>query len=189
MIEWFDQIDKELFLVLNGMHVQGMDAVMLWITDKKSWIPLYILFVGLIIYKTKWKSIWVFIAIGLLITVADQFTSGLMKPFFERLRPCHNPLLSDLVYNIGKCGGQFGFASSHAANTFAIGTFLWLFFRKEYKAFVLMFVWAGIVSYSRIYVGVHYPGDVLVGAFAGVFFGMGIFWLYEYFIWGAYKKT
>jgi len=188
MIEWLDHIDKELFIILNGMHFNGLDAAMLWITDKKSWIPFYTIMVGLIIYKTKWKSIWMFISIALLITAADQLTSGLMKPFFERLRPCHNPILSDLVYNIGKCGGQYGFASSHAANTFAIATFLWLFFRKDYQAFALMFVWAAVVSYSRIYVGVHYPGDVVVGALIGMFFGVGVYWLYNYLIWGLYKK-
>ncbi|MEQ9286327.1 MAG: phosphatase PAP2 family protein [Cyclobacteriaceae bacterium] len=181
MIEWLNHIDQETFLFFNGLHVDWMDPAMLWITDKKTWIPFYVLLVGFIVYKKKWKSVWMFIAIALVITTADQFTSGFMKPFFERLRPCHQPLLEGLVYNIGKCGGQFGFASSHAANTFAIATFLWLCFVNQYKVFVWMFAWAVVVSYSRIYVGVHYPGDVLVGALVGMGCGYAVFWLYGKF--------
>lgn len=179
MIEWLNHIDQEAFLFLNRLHVDWMDPAMLWITNKKTWIPFYVLLAGFIAYKQKWRSIWMFIAIALVITAADQLTSGFMKPFFERLRPCHEPLLDGLVYNIGKCGGQFGFASSHAANTFAIATLLWFCFAKEIRAFRAMFVWALIVSYSRIYVGVHYPGDVLVGAVVGIGCGYVVFWLYR----------
>jgi len=180
MIYWLDHIDKGLFILLNGLHADWLDGLMLWITAKNSWIPLYLMIVGFIIYTKRWKSIWIFIAIALLITMSDQITSGLMKPFFERLRPCHNPMLVDFVYNIGKCGGQFGFASSHAANTFAIATFIWLVFKKEHGWFVWMFLWAAIVSYSRVYVGVHYPGDIVVGAIVGTFVGIGIHSLYQF---------
>ena len=155
---------------------------MLWITDKKSWIPFYFIIICFIAYKNKWKSIWIYIAIALLITMSDQITSGFMKPFFERLRPCHDPSLADIIYNIGKCGGQFGFASSHASNTFAIATFLWLIFRKEYQFFIWMFLWAALVSYSRIYVGVNYFGDILIGAFGGILCGIGIHSLYDFLI-------
>lgn len=182
MIEWLDHIDKDLFIFLNGLHTNSLDAAMLWITAKNPWIPLYLLIVGFIIYTKRWKSIRVFIAIALLITLSDQITSGLMKPFFERLRPCHNPILADVVYNIGKCGGQFGFASSHAANTFAIATFTWLVFKKDHGWFIWMFLWAALVSYSRIYVGVHYPGDVTFGAIIGVSSGVGIHSLYAFLI-------
>ena len=186
MIEWLDHIDKELFIFLNGSHVDFLDGLMLWITAKNSWIPLYLLIVGFIIYTKRWKSIWIFIAIALLITMSDQITSGLMKPIFERLRPCHNLLLSDVVYNIGKCGGQFGFASSHASNTFAIATLLWLLFKNDYGWFVWLFLWAAVVSYSRVYVGVHYPGDIVVGAIVGILSAVGIHSLYHF---GVQKFT
>ncbi|MFY0650797.1 MAG: phosphatase PAP2 family protein [Cyclobacteriaceae bacterium] len=181
MIEWLNHIDQELFIFLNGLHIDFLDGLMLWITNKKSWIPLYLLIIGFIIYQKRWQSIWIFVAIVLVIAGADQLTSSFMKPFFERLRPCHQPLLADAVYNIGKCGGQYGFASGHAANTFGLATILFLTLDKEFGWFKWMFLWAAIVSYSRVYVGVHYPGDILVGAMVGVLIAHLIFQLYSYF--------
>ncbi len=95
-----------------------------------------------------------------------------MKPAFERLRPCHNPRLTDWIHVLGGCGGKYGFASSHASNTFALATGLALVFRKVRWAGTGIFVWAIIVSYSRIYVGAHYPGDLLAGAFVGIFISL-----------------
>lgn len=104
----------------------------------------------------------------LTILLADQVSSGLMKPYFERLRPCHNPELEGLLYVYGRCGGLYGFVSSHAANTFGVATFLTLILRKKQKGIKWLFLYAVIVSYSRIYLGVHYPLDVLFGALVGV---------------------
>ena len=180
MIEWLNHIDTQFFIFLNGLNTDWLDPIMLWITNKKSWIAFYVVLAAFIIYKRKLNSIWIFAAIALTILCADQLTSSFMKPFFERLRPCHQPLLTDLVHNIGKCGGQFGFASSHAANTFGIATVLSLFFRSDASWFRWMFAWAAVVSYSRIYVGVHYPGDIIIGALVGSCFGFVICWLVNF---------
>jgi len=113
--------------------------------------------------------------------MADQSTSGVMKPFFERLRPCHDARWEELMFSYGGCGGMYGFASSHAANTFALATFLTLTFRNILKGFGWLYLWAMLVSYTRLYLGVHYPLDLLVGAMVGVLSG----WL----AWFVIKKT
>lgn len=172
MIEFLIDLDVAFFLFLNGVHTPWVDNVMFFISGKKEWIPLYLIFVGLIIKQFKWQSIWVFLGIGLTITLSDQLASGIMKPLFARMRPSRSPELDGLVHLVnGYKGGMFGFASSHAANAFGLATFLWLVFKGQYKWFVWIFLWASIVAYSRIYLGVHYPGDILVGAMIGIGFG------------------
>lgn len=175
MIHLLDKLDRMTFLWLNGQHTSQSDTFWLWITDTISWIPLYAFFLGIIIWKFRKDSPWIIAGIALLILCCDQFTSSFMKPFFGRLRPCHNPEISQLVHLARNCGGQFGFASGHAANSFGFATFIWLLFRPFIKFSWLMFFWAGLVAYSRIKVGVHYPGDVMVGAAIGLIFGWLIF--------------
>lgn len=101
--------------------------------------------------------------------MADYIASGIMKPFFERLRPCQDPSLDHLITLVGSCGGKYGFASSHAANSASLAGGLFFMFRQRWPKFTIwMICWALIVGYSRIYVGVHYPGDVLAGMFVGI---------------------
>ena len=172
MIEFLIDLDVNFFLFLNGLHTPWMDGIMFFISGKKEWIPLYLIFVIMIIRHFKWQSIWVFLGIGLTILLSDQLTSGIMKPFFARLRPSQSPDLDGLVHIVnGYTGGMFGFASSHAANSFGLATFLWLIFRVRHRWFVWIFLWAFVVAYSRIYLGVHYPGDIAVGALIGSGFG------------------
>ena len=102
-----------------------------------------------------------------------------MKPFFERLRPCHNPSIASLVHLVEGCGGKYGFASSHAANAFGLATACWLFLRSWSHYFIWGFLWAVVVSYSRIYMGVHYPLDILVGAFIGVVLAWLVYQSYQ----------
>ena len=117
------------------------------------------------------------LAFALLITLADQSASGFFKPFFERLRPCHQPGIQEFVHTLKHCGGQYGFASSHASNTFALGIFMWLLYRNLYGQ--LMILWAVLVSYSRIYAGVHYPGDIIMGAILGLISALIVYYLYK----------
>ncbi|MEM7110289.1 MAG: phosphatase PAP2 family protein [Bacteroidota bacterium] len=173
MIEYILTLDQEAFFWLNGWHTPWLDQVMYWISEKEVWIPFYLLIVGFIIKEYQWKSIIYITGIILAIAATDQLCSGFMKPFFERFRPSRDPSLEGLVHIVnGYRGGKFGFASSHAGNTFALATFLFLTFKTRFKWITWIFLWAAIVSYTRIYLGVHYPGDILVGGMIGVGFGL-----------------
>ncbi len=175
MIDWLKQIDQELFLWLNGLHTPWLDMPMLYITGRGMWIPFYVLLAGWLIYKQKKDAIWSVIFIAVAVAASDQITSGFMKPFFERFRPCHDPAIAHLVYTVKGCGGKFGFASSHAANTVALAVCVALLHPHKRWLGVLLFSWAALVSYSRIYVGVHYPGDLIVGAIVGVTIAVALY--------------
>lgn len=191
MIETLLHWDTELFLALNGVHNSILDFLMFWASNKLIWIPLYLFFLYLLIKNYKWKTIGIFISILVLITLADQLSVHLFKNIFQRLRPCHEPDLEGLIHLInGKCGGRFGFVSSHATNTFALAVFLIHFLGSRYKYFtVAILVWATVVAYSRIYLGVHYPGDVIVGTAFGSLLAFLIFNLYKKLSSGMTTKS
>lgn len=172
MIEELLEWDKRALIFLNGLHTQGLDPVMLTITKTFFWTPLYLFFIFLI-FKTWKKEGWMFL-LGAIVTIvlSDQITSSLMKPFFERLRPSHDPTIQNLLHLVNDYRGSlYGFASSHAANTFGIAMFMWLAFRGIYRWIFLVFIWAALMTYTRIYLGVHFPGDILVGALVGMISG------------------
>lgn len=182
MVEKLIHWDTQIFLALNGAHNSFFDVVMFWASDKYIWIPLYLFLLILVFIKLRWKGVFVLVAIAVLITLSDQASVQLFKEVFKRLRPCHEPALDGLVHLVdGRCGGKYGFVSSHATNVFALATFMSLFFRENYKysTFLLM-LWASFVAYSRIYLGVHYPGDVLGGAVLGAAIGIVVYKLYLY---------
>ena len=171
-------IDTNLFLFLNGMNSPAWDVIFYWVTSKTFWIPLYIFLFYLTYLKFKWKAFSVVIFIGFMLLIADQTSVKLFKNDFERLRPCHHRQITDLVHLVNGCGGQFGFVSSHAAYSFALAIFSGLLLRSKYKYILsLMLFWATLVSYSRIYVGVHYPRDILGGAILGSVVGLFVFWI------------
>jgi len=173
------EIDKKLFLIINQTNSPFWDRVVYWITHELFWIPLYIVLLYLIIKSFKKRSWLILLTIAVLITICDQFASGLVKPYIQRLRPCFDPNLKAIVHVVGRHHGLYSFISSHAANTFGLATFLWLLFRSHY--WFLLFVWASIVSYARIYGGVHYPGDILLGALSGVCCGWVTYTLYNHY--------
>jgi undecaprenyl-diphosphatase len=168
MIESIKDWDEKAFLWLNSFHSDGLDPIVLQLTQTITWIPLYLLLLYLIYRKDPKNTAWVIVGVMLTILLADQVSSGLMKPYFERLRPCHDPQWVGLLHSYGRCGGLYGFVSSHAANTFGMATFLTLILRKKQKGIYWLFLYAVVVSYSRIYLGVHYPLDVFFGALVGV---------------------
>jgi undecaprenyl-diphosphatase len=185
MIESLQELDKKVFLYLNGLHTPWLDPIIFYATDTYIWIPVYLFLLYMILREYRNDS-WAPLA-GILITIllADRITSGLMKPFFERLRPSRDPSLQGMVHIVnGYVGGMFGFASSHAANTFGLATFLWLLFRHSKKWISILFLWAVTVAYTRIYLGVHYPGDIIIGmliGFLAALCGYGIFqWLKKF---------
>ena len=173
--------DTELFLFLNGLHAAWLDPVMTFISGKLTWTPFYLVLLYLVIKNYKKQSILIILGIILLIVCSDQVSSGIFKPLFERPRPCHNEAIKDLVYlPDGHCGGAYGFISSHACNVFALAVFMTNILKRYYRKIGwVMFVWASLVAYSRIYMGVHYPGDVIVGAAVGAIIGWLMFEAYR----------
>lgn len=168
MIDWLKQLDQEVFLWLNGLHASWLDTPMALVTGRGLWVPFYVLLALWLIYKQRQHAVWSILFIVAAVVLSDQLTSSYMKPFFERLRPCHDPAISHLVYTVVGCGGKYGFASSHAANTFALATAMVFLHPGKPWLQVSILCWAVLVSYSRIYVGVHYPGDLVAGAVLGV---------------------
>lgn len=168
MIDFLINLDTQLFLFLNGVHCKAGDFIMHWLSDKYIWIPLYA-FLLYLLYKVYGKTTLILmLLVALLITLSDQVSVHLFKNVFQRLRPCHEPALEGLVYQPGRCGGKFGFISSHASNSFAIAVFIFLLLKEKFRPVGIgMIVWALLVSYSRVYNGVHYPGDIIVGALVG----------------------
>ena len=179
MIDWLIQIDTRLFLFLNGLHSESLDVIMWWISGKTTWWPFYLLLIGYLAWKKGWQLAPMILFIILVVALSDQTSVHLFKNVFQRLRPCHEPALEGLVHLVhNKCGGQFGFVSSHAANTFGVSTLFFLWIRKKWFT-ILMIVWALLVGYSRIYLGVHYPADVLFGSLLGIACGYFVYWLFR----------
>jgi undecaprenyl-diphosphatase len=168
MIEKIKYWDEQLFLLLNSKYHDGLDPLVHLFTQTWPWIPMYLVLVFLLVKTYKTESWWMLIAVILTITFADQFTSSFMKPFFERLRPCHDPRWAEQIHHYGSCSSLFGFASSHAANSFGVATIMTIFLYKKIVQVRWLFIWACLFSYTRIYLGVHYPGDIFVGALVGI---------------------
>lgn len=172
-MEYLKTIDTELFLFLNGIHNAFFDTIMFWLSDKLFWIPMYLLIIFLMIRRYKMRGVLMLLFIGIVIALCDQTASHLLKNLVQRLRPSQDPALAGLVH-LSKAGpgGLYGFVSSHAANCFGLATFIYFTFDNHFKPLKYwLIVWAILVSYSRIYDGVHYPGDVLVGSFIGIAYG------------------
>lgn len=170
MLEKLEQLDKDLFLYLNDMHSPFWDAVMVFMSEKLVWIPFYLGLIIYLVWRYRRASILMLLMCVVAIGLSDFIASGIFKPYFMRLRPCHDPTLSEFINIVEGCGGRFGFMSSHAANTFALAVFFNLILSDRYFIFkVVLVAWAVVVTYSRIYLGVHFPGDVLAGALLGSF--------------------
>lgn len=174
------QFDTQVFFFLNGLHTTWLDPIMYYLTNTLTSLPVYILIIYLLFKKFSSK-IWIpLICIIACIALTDQITSGIMKPAFERLRPTHEPLFKDKIHTVNNyTGGKFGFASSHAANTFGITMLTFLLLRKDNRYIGWLFLWAAVISYTRIYLGVHYPGDVLAGAVIGLIGGLIIYKVFK----------
>lgn len=169
MLEILIEQDKAFFSLINTQWSNAfLDVVLPYWRTKTTWIPLYILLFLVIAKDRGFKVIWVLIVLGLSIALADQISSEWIKKMVERIRPCNDSSLPN-VRILVHCGSGFSFTSSHAANHFALAMQLFLIFRMHWKTryFVALFIWAALIAYAQVYVGVHYPLDVLAGALLG----------------------
>ncbi len=180
MLEKILPYERNLFFLINGSHSYFIDCVMWLFSSSVIWIPVAIFFICTLIYKKKWQE-WlpVLIAIILLLIFSDQFSSNICKPFFARLRPTHYPGFMAQVRTVYDYkGGQYGFPSGHATNAFGFATLTILLFRNRLYACVIC-LWALFISYSRVYLGVHFISDILAGAILGILIGILVFQLYK----------
>ncbi len=174
MLDNLIQLDTELFIYLNNLGTDFWDPFWLRMSEVLIWIPLYLVLLALIFFKFHWKQglvVSLFLVLNVLAT--DQGSVRLFKEQFKRSRPCHVQELQDQIRLVkGSCGGAYGFISSHASNTFGLAFFIGLVFRRKWPwLYYSLIFWAALVSYSRIYLGVHYPGDILFGALYGTLCG------------------
>jgi undecaprenyl-diphosphatase len=173
-----ERLDQHLLLFLNSLNSPFWDQVMYNISGRAIWIPLYLAILIALGIRYKRKFLVLILMIIIAITLSDQ-GSVLFKNSFQRLRPCHEPALEGLVHLVkDRCGGSFGFVSSHASNAFTVAVFSLSLIRRRWVTYCLIF-WALVVGYSRIYLGVHYPGDVICGSLLGAVIGWGVYKLYE----------
>ena len=164
------QYDKDLLVFINGLGTENWDSFWLAATNQLSWIPLYLLFFYLIFNAFGWKkSLGLLLLTAVLVTFSDQFTVFL-KNYFERLRPNRDPAINDVI-RILKNNSSFSFVSGHATTSTAVSLMMHLILKKYYKYTILFFIWPLLFSYSRMYIGVHFPMDVLTGALIGLLIG------------------
>lgn len=169
-IESLIELDTILFLWANQLSGNPvLDSIMLGFSSKWLWLPLY----GFLVYYSyqeyiRGSLLWIVLAAAIMIVITDQGSVNLFKEVFQRLRPCHEDDFKNLINLVsGSCGGHFGFVSSHAANVFGIASFFSVILPQFGVKGLLLFGWAAIVSISRVYLGVHYPFDIIIGAVFG----------------------
>lgn len=180
IIHW----DKELLVYLNNLGTDFWDPFWIQVSGVAVWIPLYLLLIFLVVKNNKGKAMWLaLLAIGLNVVFTDQGSVQLFKDQVMRLRPCHvEEILERIRLVKGSCGGKYGFVSSHASNTFGLAVLVGSMLRKHYKyALPLLLFWAALVSYSRVYLGVHYPLDIICGGLFGSLVGFIVFKVYQKF--------
>jgi undecaprenyl-diphosphatase len=178
-LEELISLDKELFLFLNGLGSEAYDEFWKLITKQINWAPFILAVFYLIQRKIGWKNFGIAILfLVVLIAFTDQITN-LFKYSFERLRPCNDTDVNGIA-RIVIHRNSFSFFSGHASNSMATTTFIFLLLRKHYKFTFLLFLFPLIFAFSRIYLGLHFPSDILVGYLFGATFGFGFYKLYAF---------
>lgn len=166
-------VDQFLFELING---QAHNAVLDWLMpiwrEKSTWIPLYIALAAFVGYKYRLQGLYLLLALALAVGLADTVSSKIIKPSVHRLRPCNDPALKDEVQLLVHCGSGYSFTSSHASNHFAVAAFLSLTLGLHYRRIRWpLYLWAASIALGQVYVGVHFPLDIFIGAILGIIIG------------------
>lgn len=190
MLQWLESLDKQLFTAINSGWIAGwLDPFMLLLRNPVAWVPLYIVILVWSFLKMK-PWFWWFLALTLLtFAITDAGSSALLKPWLGRIRPCYDADLQQTVRSLVGCGGRYSMPSSHAANHFGLAMF-W------YRAVLLVtgkrwhwvWIWALMIGYAQVYVGKHFPCDIIIGAILGMLAGWGTSGLFNYFCLRNYKS-
>lgn len=167
------QFDESLFFIINhDWHTAWLDVLMPFWRNKLFWIPLYIFLVSFSILNFKKQGLYFIFAALITVGMADSVSSQLIKKTVQRERPCNQEDMRSQVKLLIRCGSGYSFTSSHAANHFALATFISLTLGGIIKGIrIPLFLWAGIISFAQVYVGVHFPLDVISGGILGIFIG------------------
>lgn len=185
------KLDQQLTVALNQWASNGLDPIMQAISGTYTWIPLYLLLTGLIVYSYR-KASWIVI-LGLIVLVAasDYTSVHFFKDIFMRFRPSRDPVVSELVRLPHGRGGLYGFISSHASNCFAIAAYITVALKNRFRFFRsgIMFLWAALIAYSRVYLGRHYIGDILCGCLWGLFLAWIIWKITRLMLARVYPST
>ncbi len=178
MIETLVEYDQILFRLINGVWIHPLlDTLLTYARNKFIWLPLYMFILSFLIMNFRMKGLVYFLGILVVVGLCDQMSSNFLKPIVDRDRPCDNPELEQYARILIDCGGR-SFPSSHATNHFGIAAFLSFLFGRIFRpVFAIAFAWALLVAYAQVYVGVHYPLDVFVGAILGTCIGVFVYWL------------
>ncbi|CAM3889869.1 phosphatase PAP2 family protein [Flavobacterium sinopsychrotolerans] len=178
MLEKLLSLDIELFVFLNSLGSETFDGFWLFITRQSNWVPFFLLLLYLIFKKLGAKqTLYLLLFVAVLITITDQ-TTNLFKNGFQRLRPCNNPEINSFI-RVVQSRSSFSFFSGHAANSMAVAAFLYFNFKDKIKFFGFLFLWPLIFAYSRIYLGLHYPLDIVSGYLFGLTSGFLMYKVYK----------
>ncbi|WP_343670621.1 phosphatase PAP2 family protein [Chitinophaga sp.] len=183
----FRELDKVVFMLINhDADSKFLDPIMMAIREPLTWIPLYVFMLWFSLRKLKHDAVLFIIMTLITFAFTDALCAQLVKPFVGRLRPCYDPELNGMVRSLVDCGGAYSFPSNHAANHFALATY-WFFAIRHYldKKWNWLWIWAAAVCYAQVYVGKHFPSDVLGGAIigslvGGVVFQLSLRWQFVY---------
>jgi len=173
------ELDKNLFLFLNSLGSERFDGFWLFITKQINWIPVFLIIMYLVFKHLGWRhALMIILVMALLIALTDQ-TTNLFKNYFQRLRPVNNTDLDDVIHFVHK-RSSFSFISGHASNSMAAAFFLYKVLKPYLKYMGFIFLWPLVFAYSRIYLGLHYPGDILAGYIWGILMALLMMKLYTF---------
>ncbi len=189
MLEQLINIDKTISLYINSLHTPFFDEFMWLVSGKYTWLPFYLLILYMVYKKADNLKQFLFflLFVAILITLTDQASVHLFKNVFKRLRPCHCNEIKNMIHLVNNhCGGKYGFISSHSTNAFGLFVFVSLFFKRK-KLTIIFILSASLVAFSRVYLGVHYFGDIIAGAIVGTLIAFIVYFAFKRLILNSNK--